>query len=198
MIAKEAARELIPTGMYPVVCYSVVDLGTQQGEWQGKINWNRKIIMTFEFPTVRGTFEKDGVEKDLPKVLSFQCNMVLGNRSKLGKLLKGWTGESQSEYDLKELIGMNGLATVVHNTGNNGKTYDNIDAIAPLMEGMEHKGNETPFLYYDMDEDREFPNNMPEWMEKLCMKSKELSSTPGLEGFEEMTPPPQDDDDVPF
>jgi hypothetical protein len=63
-----------------------------------------------------------------------------GPKANLTKFLKSWTGENPKPgMDTEELKGKGAQITVTAEESRNGKTYNNITGIAPVMEGLEDK-----------------------------------------------------------
>lgn len=59
-------------------------------------------------------------------------------KSALVKFVTTWLGEApKSGFDTATLLGRGAQITIAHTLANNGKTYANIAAISPVMEGLE-------------------------------------------------------------
>ena len=40
----------IPLGVQKARCISVIDLGTQENNWQGETSWKRQVLFEWEVP----------------------------------------------------------------------------------------------------------------------------------------------------
>lgn len=146
--------EIPPAGTFMAVCYRVIDLGTQDGSWQGKPKKQHKILISWEMPDEKMS---DG----RPFTISSRYTWSMSEKAALRKDLESWRGKPFGDADfgedgfaIKNIIGKPCLLTVVHTT-KNGKTYANIKGIAGLMKGMtapERIENETVFLGLNEDD----------------------------------------------
>lgn len=103
-----------------------------------------------------------------------QYTLSLNSKAKLRQHLEAWrgrkfSGEELKGFDLEKLLGANCQLQIVHSLSDNGRTYANVQAIVPLGKGM----NKIVELDYVRAKDRN-------------------------EKVEDETPPPTDDDDLPF
>src|SRR6185295_5305395 len=178
---KESTREPVPAGMAHGICYGVIDLGTQPGNPALMIKAARKVIIMFELPDERFDFEKDGKKLNLPRAISSRFTMSLHKKSKLRPALESWRGRPFTPaelegFDLKNLLGVNGLLNIIHEH-RNSKTYANISSISPLMKGHPKKAPENPTVFYSLPEDPKerivVPNEFPDWIKKLIMGCEE-------------------------
>ena len=159
----------IPQGMHHAICYSVVDLGLQKissPKYDEKIK--PRILLTFEVPDERISYEKDGEQLEGPRVIGKQYTASLHENAILRQDLESWRGKKFTDaelngFDMSKLIGVNALINVQHNTSNE-KTYANIATINPLAKGMETKAAENPHVHYEIEMQYSFPESMPEWI----------------------------------
>lgn len=158
-IEKSSGGDFKPTpeGQHEMVCCRVVDLGTQQGEYQGEITHKRKVLVTWELPATRT--EIDG--KDLPQLHSERFTWSFHEKANLRKFLENWRGVPFRDEDfsgppngfhIKKLLGVPCFAQVMHRTGSNNRTYANITSI------MRHPGSpdarpkpEGELIFFDLD-----------------------------------------------
>lgn len=169
--------EAFPVGMHHAVCYSIVDLGHQEKTYKGDTKIVRQVFISFEVPAQRIEYEKDGQKMEGAKVIGKRYTASLSDKAILRKDLESWRGKAFSSeelegFELSNLLGANCLLNVVHNEYN-GKTYANISAITPLMDGQQKKSPENPTLSYEIGQP--FPENMPKWLQEVVGKSKEYN-----------------------
>lgn len=114
-----------PEGLHQAVCIDVVDLGMQKGQWGEKhkiqIRWQTDL-----------QHDDTGRRFQLRKMYT----LSLHEKAALRKDLETWRGRKFSEdeldgFDLEKLLGANCQLQVIHNITDDGRTYDNIQAIVP-------------------------------------------------------------------
>jgi len=199
----------IPAGSKPAVCYSLVDLGHQWGEFEGKGKWTDQVYVGFEIPMHRITIEVDGVEKDMPRVLSRIFTNSLHPKSNLGPMLVSWRGKEftpaeEEEFDLTRVVGASCILSVIIKENGHNK----ITGISKLIDGMPKLTPEVPTVIYSMNEDgtanQVIPDGIPDWVVKIIKKSHEFTIGPfqeqGYRNFEDTSPERVDidGDDIPF
>lgn len=193
----------VPAGFYQAVCYSIVDLGSVMNtKFQ---NWQRKVLITFEIPSVRIEIERDGQKMDMPRVISKQYTANLSPKGYLRKDLESWRGrpftdEELQGFELSKLLGANCQIQVMHNKSN-GNVYANISAIVNVGKDQKRLIAENPLVHYCIDENREeIPSEIPEWLANKIKESPEYKSlsTPDGPGEEDDGHLPPIEDDIPF
>jgi hypothetical protein len=168
--------EPVPAGVHLARCYSVVDLGTHYSErWEKS---KQEVSITFEIPGELIMLEVDGKQEEHPRVVGDRFTASLGDKANLRKFIESWRGkkftpEELEGFDLGAVIGAPCQLSVVHATKGD-KTYANIDAIMPLPKGMTVPDQFNKSISYAIDEDGAiFPENMPEWQQKIVQESQE-------------------------
>lgn len=171
----------IPAGSYPARCYSVIHIGTIPVEWQGESRMVDKVRFGFEFPTETKVFNEEKGEQ--PYVLSTEFTLAFSSKAKLRSFLESWQGKKLTDMeaidtDVEELVGKEGLATVIHSEGKNGNTYANISSMSPLPKGLKcPPAVNQPFIlnYSDKWSDEKF-NGLPEFIQDRMTSSQEFAS----------------------
>ena len=112
-----------PEGLHQAVCVDVVDLGLKDGPYGEK----HKVELRWQ---------TDEIEDTKRFQLRKWYTLSLHEKSNLRKDLECWRGRKFTEaelggFDLEKLIGINCQLQVIHNITDDGKTYDNIQAIVP-------------------------------------------------------------------
>ncbi|KKL83869.1 hypothetical protein LCGC14_1970420 [marine sediment metagenome] len=194
----------IPGGTYLAICYSVVDLGTQYNEYYHKSA--PKVAITWEIPSLRIEYEKDGEKLESPRMITKTYTNVLHEKSNLWQDLISWRGkpftiEEAKGFDVSKILGANCILTVI-NVEKNGKVFANVAGVSKLMVGMEKKEPENELVQYDISSGVDaIPENVPNWLKDTIKKCEELASPTGGEPnpdwIGEDAPPPTDDD-IPF
>lgn len=140
--------EPCPAGMHQAVCYRVLDLGVQVTEYQGQTKKQRKMLVSWELPEVMmEPYEYDGKEYPArPFTMHKKYTFSFHEKATLLKDLNSWRGRPFTDAELagppngfhmRNILGANCFLNIIHNVSEqNGKTYANIAAVAPLAKGM--------------------------------------------------------------
>lgn len=131
--------KMLDAGQYVARCYTVVDLGTRDAEWQGVKKKRREVRFTFEFPTETAVF-KDG-EKARPYSISKSFTYSLAEKSNLRPFLETWRGkkftsEELQGFDISKLVGVPLFANVTHEVNTQGKKFAVITSVMPVPKWM--------------------------------------------------------------
>ena len=120
-----------PAGSYLAVCVDVIDLyGVDRRKYQSE-EMEKQDVTRFVF----GVKTKKG---DLHKIATKEMKISGGPKANLTKFIKAWTGENPKPgMDTVEFKGRGAQITVAPEEARNGKTYNNITGIAPVLEGYE-------------------------------------------------------------
>jgi hypothetical protein len=136
-VTDKKPRELIPAKVQEAYNYGCVDLGTQERKpFKGVAkDPQRALILFFEFTEELRQFKDDGPME--PMVKSQKYSYFTDEKSALAKLCASWLGKKVSEVDFEKLAGTPASISIVHEKSEtDGKTYDNMGAIAPLSEKL--------------------------------------------------------------
>ena len=139
--------EMPPAGPVAARCNRLIDLGTQQSEYQGETKTQRKLLLSWELAETR----TDGD----PHTISRRFGLSLHEKSALRGFLQAWRGrpftdEELSGFDLRKLLNAPCLLNIVH-TERNGKQYSNIQSVTPLPKGMTAPELSAPPVVFDID-----------------------------------------------
>lgn len=132
----------VPQGVHMARCYRVVDIGTQQVEWEGEKKLQRKCVIGWELfgeDEDGGPLEDDG---GMPLTISKRYTVSLGRNAKLRADLEAWRGRAFTDQELKgfdiaNLLGAYCMVNVTHNS-RDGKTYSNIASISPVPAALKN------------------------------------------------------------
>lgn len=127
IIAKkpESSFDPCPEGLHQACCVDVIDLGLQKGQFGEKF----KVEIRWQVDVVN---ERSGKRFELRK---WYTNS-LHEKANLRKDLECWRGRKFTEqelegFDLEKLLAVNCQLQVIHNITDDGKIYDNVQAIVP-------------------------------------------------------------------
>jgi hypothetical protein len=135
------AYKMAPAGQFQGVCAEVIDLGHSHKVYK---NQQTGVDEPKTVHEIQYVFQLNKIDDETGKrftVRSKPLNLILSEKSNLRAFLLQWRGHDLTDAELKppgvdvDLTGKNALVQVVHNKAGD-KTYANIGAIMPLMEGM--------------------------------------------------------------
>jgi len=138
----------VPPGVHVGRCVALIDLGTQEVEFQGEKKLQHKAVVRWEVlgeddAGVPLTVDIEG--REMPMTVSKRYTMSLNSKSRLRADLAAWRGrdftpEELKEFDVSKLLGAYAMLNVQENKVENGKTYTNVASITPLpREIAKHK-----------------------------------------------------------
>jgi len=142
---KESTFKQVPEGTHLARCYRIVDLGTQESTYLGQTKSQRKVMLQFE---VHGQDDNgfDLVTRDgEPMSISKNYTLSIGEKARLRQDLESWRGkaftpEELKGFELKNLLGVWCMLSILKTTGENGKEYSNINAITPVPAIVKKNG----------------------------------------------------------
>lgn len=122
-----------PEGLHQAVCCDVWEQWTEESKFTpGQLQDKTRVVWLL-----------DAINPETKQ--PFQASQIytasLHEKAKLRQHLEAWRGRkfTQDElrgFDLENLVGANCQLQIVHNLGNNGKTYANVQAVVPLGKGQ--------------------------------------------------------------
>jgi hypothetical protein len=130
-----------PAGQFQAVCCEVLDLGHSTKNYKDQATGADTPRNVHEIQYVFQINKMDDETGKRYEVRSKPFNLILSEKSSLRAFLLQWRGHDLTDAEKKppgvdvDLTGRNALLQVVH-TVSGDKTYANIGAIMPLMEGM--------------------------------------------------------------
>lgn len=202
--SKQTAFKPVPAGTHLGRLYRLVDIGTQQGEWEGKITYQRKIIFYFELfgedesgqPLVRD----DGK----PLIVTKYYNRSMHEKSTMRKHLQAWLKidfDNLSEpFSMYDLLGKYAMVSVSNYKTKNNETKSSIDSLSavPAMlakHGMPEGVNDV--LLFDLDKfDSDKFQKLTDGVRGLIEKSPEFRKV--AQGKPAYVPDEEMNDDIPF
>jgi len=193
--------QTVEAGVYMARCYKIIDLGTQQGEYEGKSISKRELVIGWEFPT-------ELMEDGKPFVTSAFYTASIGEKAKLRKLLIDWRGrdftpEELQGFEIKNLLGAPCQLNMVANK--KGKVV--VGSASPLMKGTKcaDQMNDSVYMSLEHDEfDQKVFDGLGDFFQKKIMASPEWLALKGGKVTEYDVPePPAPDNgddmgDLPF
>jgi hypothetical protein len=203
--ANESTFKPVPPGTHLARCYRIVDLGTQETNYQGKVNHQKKMMIQWE---VHGQDENGYAlvtKAGEPMSISKNYTASLGEKARLRQDLISWrnkafTPEEIKGFDLKNVLGAWCMLGIIETPGNDGKTYSNVDTITPVHPLIKKNGLPQHFnslgIFSIEKPDMELFETFSDYLKAKIMATPEWASR------NRSSPPPQafdvQDDDIPF
>lgn len=199
--------ETPPSGTHVAVCYRIVDLGTQQTDYQGQIKHQRKVMLSWELPDEKMA---DG----RPFTIHQRYTLSSNEKSRLRQDLESWRGAKFTDadfgpggFDIRKILGVGCLLSIIHDN-KQGKTYANISALSRLPKTMVAPPPTNPKVYFSLDswDDTAF-EALSEGLRNTIKKSPEYIElhrpAPSVNGghvadHDERNPPTAAETDAPF
>ena len=188
-----------PVGTHVARCVKMIDIGTQRGEYQGKANSKRQVIIGFELPFELMT---EGEAAGKPFTVSRFYTASLSEKANLRKDLANWRGrdftpEELMGFEAKNILGKTCMLSLTPN--DKGKVR--ITGVMALPKGTQVPEQINPTVYLSL-EPGEFDgvtfDAISEGIKKMIRISPEYEAltkpvTPAQKGhFNDM------EDDIPF
>lgn len=132
----------VEPGTYVARCYSMIEIGTLETEYNGEKKKAHKVNISWELPTEKDVF--DSSKGPEPFVVSKTYTLSMHEKSTLRKDLESWRGKGYTEdeakaVDITKLMGQPCILSLIHQPGKNDptKNYVVISSISKLMKGQE-------------------------------------------------------------
>ena len=187
----------VKAGTYSARCIKVIDLGTQQSNFNGEISWRRQVLVIWELPS---ELKEDTTE---PLTISKFYTLSLHEKSNLGIDLTSWRGRAFTEkekqgFDITKLLGVPCMLNVIE--GNNGKSK--VGSLMPLPKGTEIAEQITPSLSFAVEDyqngKKEAFNQLSEGIRNIILRAKEFEGIEKEDNGTESAGGDDDLDDIPF
>lgn len=170
--------EAAPIGNHIARCVGMIDLGTQQGEYQGKTTHARKIVLRWELPN---ELISEGEWAGKPFVVSQFYTASLSEKANLRKVLESWRGKPFSPEELmgfesKNLLDKPCMVNITHTEKGKAK----VTSVAQVPKGMQVPGRFNDLLYFSLDDFKgEVFNGLPKYYQAMIGKSPEWAELNG-------------------
>ena len=159
-------------GTYAAICYRIIDLGTQYGEYQGVPNEKEQTLISFELNELMTTGDSAGK----PFVVSKFYTTSLGKKANLRRDLESWRGraftdEELAGFDPKNILGKSCMLSLTMT--DKGKIK--ISTISKLPKGMNAPAPVNPQVFFTLRTVRLDPvfETLSDGIKKIIMRSPE-------------------------
>jgi len=186
----------VDPGTYPARCIAIIDLGTQDSEYQGQKRKRRQAMLVWELPTEMME-TKDG---EKPMTVSKFYTVSLSEKSNLRPDLEAWRGraftpEELAGFDLNNVLDKPCMVSVTHNE----KGKARVSSVAKLVKGMSvpdavHK----PFIFSLDNFDGALFQTISPGIQKIIAQSDEYKASFAPPDDRPVQAAGVDEDDIPF
>lgn len=160
-------------GSYAAVCYKLIDIGTQEGEYLGQKTVKRQVILGWELDEKMQTGDNAGK----PFVVSKFYTQSLNEKATLRHDLAGWRGrdftpEELAGFDAKNLLGKPCMLSLT--LSDKGKIK--VASVSKLPKGMAAPKQVNPSMFLSLepgDYDHQVFDVQTEKMKAIIMASPE-------------------------
>ena len=170
--------EQAPIGTEAARCIKLIDIGTQEGEYQGVATHRRQIIVSWELPN---SLMSEGDSAGKPFVISKFYTASLSEKATLRKDLVNWRGREftvseLSGFEMKNILGAPCMLSIV----SNDKGKSRVGGVMALPKGMTVPASANGLLYFSLDEfDSEVFEKMSKGIKAMIEASPEFKKLSG-------------------
>jgi hypothetical protein len=192
--------KLATPGNHPAVCTLMADLGKQrvQSQMYGD-SVKHQVYIRWELTDEPFEWEDRNTGEQHKGFMSIGKTFTLSlhENASLRAVLESWRGkpfteEERKGFDISRIAGAACLVNVSHETGGDGKTRAKVQAVTPIMKGMEKPTPSGKVMIFD-DENLGAYDDLPEWLQKK-IDERVRDEPKQSSGFDDNL----DDDEIPF
>lgn len=205
--AKQSEKQfdLVPSGNHLAICYQMIEIGTEVGEYQGVPNRLHKVRIVWELCNEKKVF--DPAKGEQPYSIGKDYTLSMHEKATMRHDLQSWRGkaftdEEASNFDITKLLGKPCLLNVIHKTSKTGNNYATIAGVTAVPKGTPVPIQVNPSFEFSFDQwdDKKFAT-LPEWLRKRIEATPQFKRR--LEGTPESPPEPifneeEDSEKLPF
>lgn len=162
-----ATFEDAPVGNHIAICYRVVDLGTQVGEYQGKENIRNQILISWELPD---NLMSDGKPFSISKFYTNSLNEKASLRNDLVSWrTRDFTPEELNNFDLQNIIGKPCMISIIEKDGKS-----KVGSIAALPKSITPPQlKNKPYCFWIEEWNDSIFNELSDGIKSIILKSNE-------------------------
>ena len=188
-----------PVGTHRAICTQVIDLGTQERQWEGKTSFVRQVFFLFEL-------SDELMDDGRPFTQGAFFTASLSEKSNLRAQLASWRGrdftpDELAGFNIFNVLGASCLVSIITKGERN-----RIGSISALAKGMPKPKPVGPLLAFNTTQwDGEVFDQISEGIRKIIMRSEEgfahANPKPAEKkqaGAQSAAPVADMDDDIPF
>lgn len=179
-VGNSTPRKSLSPGTYLARCFQMIQLGTQEEEFQGEKKQSFKIWLGWEFPTELDTFGDDKGEQ--PYTMGRELTFSMHEKATFRQLLESWRGKKFTDdearsFDAGKLLGAPCQINVQEYTKKSGELGVKVGAVIPMTKGSTAPPAITPVqdLSLDADFNQALFNDLPKFLRERIEKSPEYA-----------------------
>lgn len=178
-------RVLPEAGTHVARCVKIIDLGTQETEFEGKKGKAKKVQFSFELIGQTWLFDEGGEdEKEVPFIVHKEYTASIGAKANLAKDLASWLGKKldpKVPFKPETLLGKECQVVVLIETSKkSGEDYAKIGAIMAVptkMGKVDRAASNKVFLSLNPEEfDVEVYKDLPQFLRDKIKSSPEFKA----------------------
>ena len=189
--AENKAFEQPQPDNYPAVCTKIVDLGTQEENFEGDIKNVRKVVLFWELA--------ENMSDGRPYLVNKRYTASIGSKANLAKDITAWRGkpftaEELAAFELKNVLGKPCLINMVPN-----KKGDKVvvGSVSKLPKGMTAPEPQMQLSSFDLDNfDQATFDSLTDYWKGLIKLSPEYAKA--VMGEKPSTSLGDEEDTIPF
>ena len=141
-----------------------------------------QVVLMFELHKLRGV-ARDAA--GLPQLIAVLSNLSFNSQSHLRTNVEQILGrtfnetEAQVGFDVTTLIEIQCRLVVIHQIRANGSARERIEQFLPMDPDDPRLQPVTPPLVYELDPSQPLPVNLPPWVQRKAMESREWRTCHG-------------------
>jgi hypothetical protein len=178
--------DLCPAGNHPAHLVAIVDLGTHDGDYQGKAKEDRKLFFAWE---LSGEMKPDGtpflIGREYNVIVDDDGSFLFSEKSNVRLMMESWRGKKYQPGEVIDPMALLGRACLVNvgHKANGEKTYANLAGVSGLPKGMivPAKHNELLAYHISMGEAPDLdwlPRSYGVELQDIIAESKERTGKP--------------------
>ena len=191
-----------PPGSHLGRLYKIVDLGTQQGEWEGKATYARKMIFYFELHGEDDKGQPLVNDDGKPLIVTKYYNASLGEKATLRKHLQTWLNLDFSKmpegFKVENILGKFAMinVTTYQKDGKTRASVEGLSAVPAIVvkHGLPEGVNEISIFDLNKFDSAKF-DALSDGIKKMIMSSPEYRA---LTQQPESSSDDLGDDQIPF
>lgn len=169
-----------PAGTHVAICCQVIDLGTQETNYEGNVDHKRQVRIGWELPTERMS---DGRPFTIGKTYTFSSH----KKAALRTHLESWRGQAfkdsdfgEGGFDIKNILGKPCLLNIIQKEGDKG-IRSSVTGVSKLPKGMEVPEASNGNVYLTLDKfDAHSYAVLPDYWRETIAKSPEYQKAIGI------------------
>jgi hypothetical protein len=192
-----------PPGSHLGRLYKIVDLGTQQGEWEGKATYARKMIFYFELHGEDDRGQPLVNDDGKPLIVTKYYNASLGEKATLRKHLQTWLNldfnKMPEGFDLEKILGKFAMinVTTYQKDGKTRASVEGLSAVPAIVvkHGLPDGFNEISMFSLNKFDSAKF-DSLSDGIKRMIVSSPEYRAL--TKQLDEVPADNDFDQDIPF